>query len=326
MRMKPYKFKPYLKSAIWGGEKIASLKGIATDKKDIGESWEISGVPGHESVCAERGIEGDPDLGLTLYQLIDKYRATLVGHSVYKRFSSQFPLLVKIIDSRQDLSIQVHPNDQLARKRHNCAGKTEMWYVMQTEPGAKIYTGLKKDITPDECERLALTEVGKGENPFADVIASYDSHAGDCFFLPAGRLHAIGAGNLLAEIQQASDITYRVYDYGRRDADGHTRELHVEQAKEAIDYHVYRDYRTAYDRESRSVELVACPYFTVRRERIYDHAHIDYRRDSFVIVMCLSGSVTINGISAHQGETLLVPACDSAFDVEGNAELLTAVV
>ena len=324
--MKPYKFKPYLKSVIWGGEKIASLKGIATDKKDIGESWEISGVPGHESVCADRGIEDDPDVGLTLFQLIDKYRATLVGHSVYKQFGSQFPLLVKIIDSRQNLSIQVHPNDALARKRHNCAGKTEMWYVMQTEPGARIYAGLKKEITPDEYEQLAFREVQPGENPFDDVIASYESHAGDCFFLPAGRLHAIGAGNLLAEIQQTSDITYRVYDYGRRDADGHTRELHVEQAKAAIDYHVYRDYRTMYDHNSRSVELVSCPYFTVRRETVEGQARIDYHRDSFIIVMCLSGKAIINGISANKGETLLVPACDSVLDIVGNAELLTAMV
>ena len=324
--MKPYKFKPYLKSVIWGGQKIAPYKGINTAQENIGESWEVSGVPGHESVCAERGIKGDPDLGLTLYQLIDKYRATLVGHSVYERFGSQFPLLVKIIDSRQNLSIQVHPNDQLARKRHNCAGKTEIWYVMQTEPGAKIYAGLKKDITPDELERLALTEVREGENPFADVIASFDSHAGDCFFLPAGRLHTIGAGNLLAEIQQTSDITYRVYDYGRHDADGHTRELHIEQAKEAIDYHVYRNYRTTYDRESRSVELVSCPYFTVRREVVRGEARIDYKRDSFVIVMCLDGTIMLNGIKARRGETLLVPASANVLDIEGNATLLTATV
>lgn len=324
--LKPYKFKPYLKTVIWGGEKIATYKGIHTELERVGESWEISSVQGHESVCGDRGIANDPDKGLTLYQIIDKYREALVGNATFARYGKQFPLLVKIIDSRQDLSIQVHPNDELAQKRHNCAGKTEMWYIMQTEPGAKIYAGLKKQITPDEYEQLALKKVEEGENPFADVIASYDSHEGDCFFLPAGRLHAIGAGNLLAEIQQTSDITYRVYDYGRRDADGHTRELHVEQAKAAIDYRVFDDYRTSYDRESRSAELVACPYFTVRREIVENGAHIDYNRDSFVIAMCLSGQVTINGVAVRQGETLLVPACNAAMDIEGNATLLTATM
>ena len=324
--MKPYKFNPYLKTVIWGGHKIAPFKGIDTAIQHIGESWEISGVPGHESVCANRGIDNDPDVGLTLYQLIDKYRSNLVGHHVYQRHGSQFPLLVKIIDSEQDLSIQVHPNDELAHKRHNCPGKTEMWYIIETEKGAKIHTGLKRAITPEEYERMALSEVQEGENPFADVMATYESHKGDCFFLPAGRLHAIGAGNLLAEIQQTSDITYRVYDYGRKDADGHTRELHVEQAKEAIDYHLYNDYRTHYNPQSRSAELVRCPYFIVRREKISESTLIDYHRDSFVIVMCLEGKVTVNGIHAHQGETLLVPACANVMDITGQGTLLTATL
>ena len=324
--MKPYKFKPYLKSVIWGGDKIAKLKGIANDRADIGESWEISGIAGHESICAERGISPDPDLGLTLYQLIDKYRASLVGHKVYRRFGGTFPLLVKFIDSRRDLSIQVHPNDELARRRHNCAGKTEMWYIMHAEPGAKIYTGLTKNITPEEYEQLALKATDGDANPFAKVMATYESHEGDCYFLPAGRLHAIGAGNLLAEIQQTSDITYRVYDYGRRDADGHTRELHVEQAKEAIDYHVYRDYRTNYNRAERSVELASCPYFKVRREVVDGAARLDYRCDSFVIVVCLTGNPCINGVEARQGETLLAPACNNVLDIQGTATLLTATV
>ena len=324
--MKPYKFTPYLKSVIWGGTKIANLKGITTDKTDIGESWEISGVPGHESVCAERGIANDPDVGLTLFQLIDKYRTSLVGHHVYARFGSQFPLLIKIIDSRQNLSIQVHPNDELAQKRHNCPGKTEMWYIMQSEPNAKIYAGLKRAITPEEYERLALAEAREGENPFADVIASYDSRPGDCYFLPAGRLHAIGAGNLLAEIQQTSDITYRVYDYGRLDADGHPRELHTAQAKKAIDYTVHKEYRTPYDRSKKSVELVRCPYFTVRREQVKGQTVIDYHCDSFVAVMCMEGEAIVNGLKAKRGETLLVPACDNILNIQGDAVLLTATV
>ena len=326
MNIFPFKFEPYLKSVIWGGEKIARFKGITTDQTAIGESWEVSGVPGHESVSAEQGIPDDPNLGLTLYQLIEKYGAALVGKEVYEHFGTKFPLLVKIIDSRQDLSIQVHPNDALAMERHHCAGKTEMWYVINTEPGARIYAGLKKSITPDDYERLAHAEVREGENPFADVIASYESHAGDVFFLPAGRLHAIGAGNLLAEIQQTSDITYRVYDYGRRDAEGHTRQLHVDEAKQAIDYRVCPDYRTNYDHNHPSAELVRCPYFAVRREMVDGRACLDYHCDSFVIVVCLSGEVTVNGIKARRGETLLVPACANTLDIQGRATLLTAVV
>lgn len=324
--MKPYKFKPYLKTVIWGGDKIAPFKGITTNKANIGESWEISGVRGHESVCADRGLADDEDRGLTLFQLIDKYKERLLGQHVYERFGTDFPLLVKIIDSRQDLSIQVHPNDELAQRRHNCAGKTEMWYIIEAEPGAQIHVGLKKAITPDDYVRLATQEAGEGRNPFADIMANYESHQGDCFFLPAGRLHAIGGGNLLAEIQQTSDITYRVYDYGRKDDDGHPRELHIEQAREAIDYTVHAEYRQQYDRESPSAELVDCPYFTVRREIVHEAQLIDYHCDSFVIVVCLGGEAIVNGIAVRRGQSLLVPAEANAMQVEGRCTLLTATV
>ena len=322
--MKPYKFKPYLKTVIWGGDKIAPFKGINTDKENIGESWEISGVPGHESVCTDRGLNDDEDQGLTLFQLIGKYKERLMGKHVYERFGDTFPLLIKIIDSRQDLSIQVHPNDQLAKRRHNCAGKTEMWYIIQAEEGAQIHVGLKKHITPEEYEHLALSEAEEGHNPFADIMASYESHPGDCFFLPAGRLHAIGAGNLLAEIQQTSDITYRVYDYGRKDADGHPRELHIKQAKEAIDYTVSPEYRTLYDKAQASTELVSCPYFTVRREQVQGKQTIDYGCDSFVVAICLEGEAIINDIKINRGQTLLVPAECNKMDIQGNCTLLTA--
>lgn len=324
--MKPYKFKPYLKTVIWGGNKIAPFKGIKTDKENIGESWEISGVPGHESVCTDRGVANDEDNGLTLYQLIEKYKGRLLGTRVFEQFGTSFPLLVKIIDSKLDLSIQVHPNDQLARRRHNCNGKSEMWYIIEAENGAEIHVGLKKAITPEEYIRMATEEAGEGRNPFADIMANYESHAGDCYYLPAGRLHSIGGGNLLAEIQQTSDITYRVYDYGRKDADGHPRELHIEQAKAAIDYTVYPEYRTSYDRTNPSTELVSCPYFTIRREQIDDEKIIDYQRDSFVIAMCMQGEATINGISVHRGETLLVPAEKNAMHIQGHCTLLTAMM
>lgn len=324
--MKPYKFAPYLKTTIWGGYQIAPFKGIFTAQPNIGESWEISGVPGHESVVVERGIIGDVDLGLNLTQLIDKYKGLLVGERVYRTYGNTFPLLVKFIDSRQDLSVQVHPDDQLAQKRHQCPGKTEMWYVIKADVGAKIYSGLKQSITPDDYERLAKAEPINGHSPMQDVIATHESHQGDLFFLPAGRLHAIGAGNFLTEIQQTSDITYRVYDFGRKDANGVPRELHLEQAKEAIDYQVWPEYRTSYDSTKPNSELIHCPYFIVNRVVVQVAAEINLHSDSFVIVVCLWGEANINGIRVKQGETLLVPASENVLYIFGNATFLTATM
>lgn len=324
--MKPYKFEPYLKSTIWGGERIAAFKGVSTDLTTIGESWEISGVPGHESVCVERGLVDDVDTGLNLVQLIDKYKGKLVGEKVYEKFGTEFPLLIKFIDSRQDLSVQVHPNDELARKRHNCAGKTEMWYIIKSDPGAKIYSGLSRSITPDEYEQLATAKSTNGHSPMQDVIATHEAHEGDLYFLPAGRLHAIGAGNFLAEIQQTSDITYRVYDFDRKDANGNMRELHIAQAKEAIDYKIYPEYRSSYDGTKPTSQLINCSYFNVHRVVVQVAAQIDYKVDSFVVVVCLWGEANINGISVHQGETLLVPACENVLYIFGNATFLTATM
>lgn len=324
--MKPYKFVPYLKSTIWGGEQIAPFKGITTDQHTVGESWEISSVPGFESVTAPRGIQDDPDLGLNLTQLIDKYGSALVGEQVYAQFGCQFPLLIKFIDAKQDLSVQVHPDDQLAQQRHGCAGKTEMWYIMQAAEGAKIYAGLNQTITPEQYEQLANAETINGHSPMQDVIATHDAHAGDIFFLPAGRLHAIGAGNLLAEIQQTSDITYRVYDFGRKDANGNTRELHVQQAKDAIDYTVYPDYRATYDLTQTNAELVQCPYFKVNRIVVEQQAQIDLHTNSFVVIICLEGQAKVNGVPMHQGETLLVPADANTLTINGSTTILTATI
>ena len=324
--MKPYKFAPYLRTTIWGGYQIAPFKGIFTAQPNIGESWEISGVPGHESVVVERGIIGDVDLGLNLTQLIDKYKGLLVGERVYRTYGNTFPLLVKFIDSRQDLSVQVHPDDQLAQQRHQCPGKTEMWYVIKADVGAKIYSGLKQSITPDDYERLAKAEPINGHSPMQDVIATHESHQGDLFFLPAGRLHAIGAGNFLTEIQQTSDITYRVYDFGRKDANGVPRELHLEQAKEAIDYQVWPEYRTSYDSTKPNSELIHCPYFIVNRVVVQVAAEINLHSDSFVIVVCLWGEANINGIRVKQGETLLVPASENVLYIFGTATFITATM
>ena len=319
--LKPFKFEPYLKSVLWGGEKIAKYKGIVTDQHNIGESWEISGVDGHESVVAE----GD-DKGLNLRQIIEKYKGDLVGNAVYAKYGDTFPLLVKIIDAKGDLSVQVHPDDTLAKARHNSYGKTEMWYIIDAEEGAPIYAGLSKQITPEEYEKLVA------DNAIMDVIARHDSHAGDLFFLPAGRIHAIGAGNLLAEIQQTSDITYRVYDFDRRDANGNPRELHTEQAKDAIDYTVYPEYKSEYDRNGKSATpLVKCQYFDVKREIIDGVSTIDASSDSFMIIMCLDGEATITdnlgGVThVKKGESILVPAVITSMKAEGNATFMTSTV
>lgn len=315
----PLHFAPYLKSVIWGGEQIAPYKGIETSQHEIGESWEISGVPGHVSV-----VDRGPLKGKTLSELIDIYGADLVGADVYKKYGKEFPLLIKIIDAKADLSVQVHPDDELAHKRHNCPGKTEMWYIMKTAPGAKIYAGLKEKITPDEYERRVA------DNSIMDVIAAYDSAPGDVFFLPAGRIHAIGAGNLLAEIQETSDITYRIYDYDRRGADGKPRELHTEHARDAIDYTVYPDYRNApVSSSEKEADLVNCSHFDVRRILLdgISEQQMNHTRRSFMIVMCLEGSATLSysdgkTVEISRGETLLFPAVLGNLKASGKGLLL----
>ena len=323
--MKPFKFEPYLKETIWGGKQIAEYKGIKACSENIGESWEISGVKGHESIVAEGGTSCE-DKGLTISELIQKYREKLLGEKVYEQFGTEFPLLIKFIDSRQDLSVQVHPDDKLAKERHGCQGKTEMWYIINSKPGAKIYAGLNKHITPEDYVRMTDKETIDGHSPLMDVIAAHDSHVGDIFFLPAGRLHSIGAGNLLVEIQQTSDITYRVYDFGRRDANGNTRELHIDLAKDAIDYNVYTDIRSTYDKDAQIAELVKCKYFDVRKLTIDKKASIDFKIQSFVIAICLKGKAEINGTYIRQGEIILVPADNNILNITGTVELLTAFV
>lgn len=320
--MKPYKFNAYLKPTIWGGNKIAAFKGVDTAEENIGESWEISGVRGHENIAADRGISDDVDLGLNLTELIDKYKGKLVGERIYQQFGNQFPLLFKFIDSCQDLSVQVHPDDELAKKRHNCAGKTEMWYIMDTDPGSKIYSGLKRQITPEEYEEV----IARNENPIDSFIACHEAHNGDLYYLPAGRLHAIGAGNFLAEIQETSDITYRVYDYDRKDANGNTRELHTAEARDAIDYTVFQEYRSNYDSTKKISSLVQCKHFNVNRVVVSESLRVDLQTDSFVVVMCISGNADINGIQVKQGETILVPACENVLHIFGDAVFLTASV
>lgn len=324
MSMYPLKFKPILKSTIWGGERIIPYKQLVDTQKQVGESWELSGVKGNESV-----IVNGKYAGLTLPDLIAQEGANLLGVKNYERFGQEFPLLIKFIDARQDLSIQVHPNDKLAWERHQSKGKTEMWYVVSADEGAHLRSGFAKQVTPAEYEASV------NDDTITDLLTDYLIQPGDVFFLPAGRVHSIGAGAFIAEIQQTSDITYRIYDFKRRDANGNTRELHTELAKEAIDYTVESDYRTHYiARENQEVELVSCPYFTTSLYELTQEFTLDYSAlDSFVVLICMSGQATFmtdsgDEVVMHQGETVLLPATAQWLRIRpvGKCNLLTSCV
>lgn len=317
-----YKFIPILKSPLWGGEKIATYKQIATDRKQIGESWELSGVEGDVSVVAE-----GPDAGKTLTELLARDKERLLGNRNYERFGTEFPLLIKFIDAREDLSIQVHPDDRLAWERHRSKGKTEMWYVVAADEGAHLRSGFTRQVTPAEYEKSVA------DDTITDLLTDHEVRPGDVFFLPAGRIHSIGAGSFIAEIQQTSNITYRIYDFNRRDANGNLRELHTEQAKGAIDYSVEADYRTRYEAvKDRPVELVACPYFTTTLYDLTRPCEIDLAAtDSFLVVMCIEGSGTLtddqgSAMPLRQGETVLVPASAKSLSVspQSGIKLLTS--
>lgn len=233
----PLKFEPILKDKIWGGEKLKKVLDKPTDSKECGESWELSGVAGDVSIVSEGELKGK-----SLTELIGTYTGDLLGKKVYSRFGNNFPLLIKFIDANQDLSIQVHPNDAMAKERHNSFGKTEMWYVVDAEPGATLISGFNKPTSKEEY--LEYFNSGK----LTDLLNKENVENDDVFYLPAGRVHTIGKGLLIAEIQQTSDITYRIYDFDRTDAQGNKRELHVEQALGAIDFGFYKEYKTAYDK------------------------------------------------------------------------------
>ena len=323
--MYPLKFEPILKQTLWGGDKIIPFKHLNSDLKGVGESWEISGVEDNESIVANGA-----DKGLNLTEMVKKYREELVGEANYARFGNTFPLLIKFIDAKQDLSIQVHPTDELAKKRHNSLGKTEMWYVVGADKGAKLRSGFSQQITPKEYKERVYNHT------ITDVLQEYEIHPGDVFFLPAGRVHSIGAGAFIAEIQETSNITYRIYDFNRKDANGKTRELHTELAQEAINYEVLNDYRTEYQpEENEPVELVACPHFTTSLYDMTEEISCDYSElDSFVIFICMEGACTIKDNEGHSldvraGETILLPATTQSVTItpiNGRVKLLETYV
>ncbi len=315
--MEMMKFEPLLKQTIWGGDKIVPFKRLDSALGTVGESWEVSGVEGNETVVANGMLKGR-----RLNDVVSEYGAELVGHENHRRFGNEFPLLVKFIDARQNLSIQVHPDDATAVRHGKKQGKTEMWYVLESEPSASLYCGLSKPITTEEY--CSMVEDGT----IMDVLAQYRVHEGDVFFIPAGRIHAIGAGCFVAEIQQTSDVTYRIYDYDRQDENGNRRELHIREAAESIDYSVLPDYRTRYKQEQDTpVMLVDCPYFITTlyettRPRLIDYSHLD----SFVILIGLKGRGTVTSgeqtLPLCSGEIVLLPASIQRVSIEGNIKFI----
>ena len=320
--MQPIKFQPLLKQTLWGGDKIVTFKHLDSQLENVGESWEISGVKDNETIVKEGPLKGK-----SLNEVVAELKDRLVGKENYQRFGDEFPLLIKFIDARQDLSIQVHPNDEIAHKQGKPRGKTEMWYLMESEPGAKLYCGLKKQITPDQYKEMVDNDT------ICDALAQYEVKEGDCFFLPAGRIHAIGPGCFLAEIQQTSDVTYRIYDYKRKDKNGNYRELHTKLAAESINYQVENDYRTHYvGRLNKGVSLVQCPYFCTAVYDLNEPMTIDYSElDSFVILIGLKGEGRItdnegNEVSIMAGDTLLIPATTETLSVSGTVKFLETYI
>ncbi len=320
--MKPLKFNALLKSTLWGGDKIIPFKHLDINQENVGESWEISGVPGNETVVSDGDYKGKK-----LNEVVAELKGKLVGEDNYTRFGDEFPLLIKFIDARQDLSIQVHPTDEIAKQQGKERGKTEMWYLLDSDRDATLLCGLNKKITPEEYAKMVENDT------ICDAIARYDVKEGDCFFLPAGRIHAIGTGCFLAEIQQTSDVTYRIYDFKRKDKDGNYRQLHTKEAAECINYNVEANYRTDYiPAKNRGVSLVQCPYFNTAVYDLNEPMTLDYSElDSFVILIGLKGEAVItdnegNRTSLCAGESMLVPATTETLKVEGTLKFLETYV
>lgn len=341
MELYPFKFEPILKKVIWGGSEICLFKNLDKKETGIGESWELSHVPDSVSVVSNGNLKGE-----SLTSLIENEPINLLGKKVYDRFGKEFPLLIKFIDAEDDLSIQVHPDDVLAGKRHNSFGKTEMWYVIDSKPGSKLVSGFSEKINETEYERHVE------EGTIEKVLKYHEVKSGDVFFLPAGRVHAIGAGLFIAEIQQTSNNTYRIYDYKRKDSNGNERELHTELAKEAIDYKLYENLKTSYEpKVNEIVELVSCKYFTTNflhlkvdnsgsnklkidnEEKVNITETIEFELDqtnldSFRILICMKGEGWIEydkdkSISIRQGETVLIPASIEVISLCTGSEILT---
>ena len=315
MKFYPLTFTPILKDRIWGGTKLKTYLNKTIVSETTGESWEISTVPGDISVVATGVLKGK-----NINEIIDLFPEEILGKSVISRFGKQFPLLFKFIDAKEDLSIQLHPNDDLAKERHNSFGKTEMWYVMQADESARLVVGFKKDSNQEEY--LSHLE---NKNLVA-LLNESPVKKGDVFFLETGTIHAIGAGVVVAEIQQTSDVTYRIYDWDRVDANGNGRELHTELALDAINYNA-TDSKIEYKEEANKSTLVLdCPYFITNIIALQDRFIWKKSKDAFTVFMCTNGQfeLILNGeIMRYQmGDTILIPACIENLTIKGKATLL----
>lgn len=320
MNLYPLKFKPILKERLWGGTKLKEVLNKNIESDITGESWELSGVEGDISKVTNGAL-----VGTSLHSLMDDQGEALLGKGVVERFGNEFPILIKFIDAKQDLSIQLHPNDELAKERHNSFGKTEMWYIMDADPGAKLIVGFNKDVEKEGYVKSLE------EGTLTDLMNYEEVGEGDTFFINTGKIHAIGAGVLLAEIQQTSDITYRVFDFNRRDKEGNLRELHTCLAVDAIDYKKKDDFKVDYPKQKDMVNpMVECPYFKTNFMELSQSMKQDLsQRDSFTIYMCVGGTATINNdwgsAPIKKGETILVAASSSYVNIDTQGAKLLEV-
>ena len=316
----PLKFKPILKERLWGGTKLKEVFGKPIESDITGESWELSTVPGDISVVTNGSLEGK-----SLQELIDSNGEELLGKSVVERFGKEFPILIKFIDAKQDLSIQLHPNDALAKERHNSFGKTEMWYIMDADPKAELIVGFNKDVTKEEYAESVANDT------LLDLLNYEQVKEGDTFFINTGKIHAIGAGVMLAEIQQTSDVTYRVFDFNRKDKDGNLRELHTDLALDAVDYEKKDDSKVSYSQEKNEVNtMVDCPYFKTNFIELTENLELDtVNRDSFTIFMCVGGEAKISTaegeVAIKSGETALLPASTQKISLQSTGAKLLEV-
>ena len=315
MNLYPLTFYPILKERIWGGTKLQSHLNKPISSETTGESWEISTVPNAISVVNRGVLEGKK-----LNELIDLYPEAILGKSVVARFGKQFPLLFKFIDAKEDLSIQLHPNDELAQKRHNSFGKTEMWYVIQADTNSRLVVGFKNVISKE----TYLQHVEQKQ--VLDLLQEYPVQAGDVFFLETGTVHAIGAGVLIAEIQQTSDVTYRIYDWDRVDAEGNSRELHTDLALDAITLKPTNSKISYETKVNEITSVVSCPYFVTQQLVLEGNFHWKQSKDSFTVFMCVAGSFDLlykdEKYCYSKGDTFLLPACITEIQFFGTATLL----
>jgi len=315
----PIKFKPILKERIWGGNKLETVLHKETKLNKVGESWELSDVKGDASVITNGPLEG-----MSLNELQTKLGPDLIGEKNFKIFQNKFPILIKFIDAKEDLSVQLHPNDKLAAERHDSYGKTEMWYVIQADKDSKLIVDFNQDMDKEKYLKHLNNKTLPGALNFEKV------KEGDTYFIEVGRVHAIGAGVLLAEIQQTSDITYRVYDWDRVDTKGNSRELHNDLAIDAIDFNMPDNYKVKYDKtQNRSNQMVSCPYFTTNYLDLSKPIDKINNYDSFIIYICVEGEAQIKTNSYNEfikkGETVLLPACIKNYSIVSNSSKLLEV-